>query len=34
MKCFWFNVGIQNYELVEPEDLMTIHYEGCKFFLK
>jgi hypothetical protein len=30
MKCFWFNTAIKNYELIEPEDLMTLHYEGCK----
>ncbi len=30
MKCFWFNTAIKNYELIEPEDLMTLHFEGCK----
>lgn len=32
MKAFWFNAGINKYQLVEPEDLMTIHHEGCKLY--
>jgi len=29
MKCFWFNNSIKNYELVEPEDIQTLVFEGC-----
>jgi hypothetical protein len=32
MKCFWYNNGIKNYELIEPEDIMTLYFEGSTLF--
>ena len=32
MKCFWFNSTIKGYEIIEPEDIMSLYFEGCKLY--